>query len=46
LLRAETEADKEAFVNGIVGIEKYSGEKKFAVGFIAASLLSKLRKNG
>jgi hypothetical protein len=46
LNRAETEADKEEFVRGIVGLNK-GGERKAAAGFIAGYLLSKaLRKNG
>jgi len=45
LLRAETEADKEAFVKGLVSLDTKGAEMKFAAGFIAGSLLSKLRKN-
>jgi hypothetical protein len=46
LNRAETDADKEEFVRGVVGLKK-GGEKKAAVGFIAGYLVSKaLRKNG
>jgi len=43
----ETDADKTEFIRGVVGLDKNnSAAKKFAVGFIAGALLSKLRKNG
>jgi hypothetical protein len=46
LNRLETDADKQEFIRGAVGL-KTGGEKKAAAVFIASYLLSKaLRKNG
>jgi hypothetical protein len=44
LARAESDADKNAFVNGLVGQDKKAGEMKVAAGFVAGYLLPKIIK--
>lgn len=47
LNRYETEADKEEFVKGVVGLTPAKGKKAAAIGFVAGYLISKkLSKNG
>ena len=47
LSQYETDADKEEFIRGAVGLTPQAGERKVIAGFVAGFLLSKvLRKNG
>jgi hypothetical protein len=47
LNRYETDADKEEFIKGAVGLIPTNGKKKAAVGFVVGYLISKkLFKNG
>lgn len=48
LAREETEADKNEFIRGVVGLDKTNkGAKQAAIGFVAGYLLTKkLKKNG
>lgn len=46
LLNKESDADKEEFVRGIVGLTPEKGKKAAAVGFVAGYLLSRnIRKS-
>ena len=45
LLAQETEADKEEFLRGVVGLNKKAGEKKVILGFVAGTMLGR-KKSG